>query len=415
MRESTKISEMNGPAVDDRVLGIEPEAVEHREVDLIDFLLLLAQKKKAILLITIAVAVLAAIVSWLLPKMYTATATILPPQESQSTLTTMLGQFGALTGLGGSELNLKNPSDLFAAMLKSRTIEDALIDGFDLRHVYGVKTYQAARKALESRSRIDAGDEGLITIAVTDRDPKRAADLANAYVTELHSLNDHLAISEAAQRRLFYQQKLDAEREDLSRAELGLQQVQQKSGLIQPDAQGKAIVDAVATTRAAVATQEVQIQAMRTYATANNPDLKRAEEELAGLRAQLAKLERDTGEAGNGNLEVPTRRLPEVELAYLRQMRDVKYHESVYDFLSKQLEAARIDEAKDAVMVQVVDKAVPPETKSSPRRTFIILGSTITAFVLSCFWILLTEAVKRRQRDPNDRIRLARLKQALRF
>ena len=145
---------------------------------------------------------------------------------------------------------------------------------------------------------------------------------------ELHSLNQNLAVSEAAQRRLFYQQKLDAEREDLSRAELALQQVQEKSGLIQPDAQGRAIIDAVATTRAQVAIKEVQLQAMRTYATDNNPDLKRAEQELAGLRAQLAKLERSTGELGNGNLEIPTRRLPEVELDYIRRARDLKYHEA---------------------------------------------------------------------------------------
>jgi uncharacterized protein involved in exopolysaccharide biosynthesis len=407
------MSEMDGPAMNDQALGIEPEVAARREIDLIDLLLVLARRKETILLIPLAAAALAVVVSLLLPKMYTATATILPPEESQSSLSLMLGQLGGFSGLSGRDLGLKNPSDLVVAMLKSRTIEDQLVDRFDLRGVYGVKTYQDARKKLEGHSRIEAGDEGLITLAVTDRDPKRAAALANAYVEELHALNDHLAISEAAQRRLFYQQKLDAEREDLSRAELALQQVQQKSGLIQPDAQGKAIVDAVATTRAEVAAQEVRIQAMRTYATANNPDLKRAEEELTGLRVQLAKLERDTGEIGNGNLEVATRRLPEVELDYLRRLREVKYHESVYEFLSKQLEAARIDEAKDAVVIQVVDKAVEPEKKSSPRRTLIVLVSTVLAFFLSCVGALLDEILKRKQRDPNERARLALLRRSL--
>jgi len=413
MGERTKMSEMDGPAMNDQALGIEPEVAARREIDLIDLLLVLARRKETILLIPLAAAALAVVVSLLLPKMYTATATILPPEESQSSLSLMLGQLGGFSGSSGRDLGLKNPSDLVVAMLKSRTIEDQLVDRFDLRGVYGVKTYQDARKKLEGHSRIEAGDEGLITLAVTDRDPKRAAALANAYVEELHALNDHLAISEAAQRRLFYQQKLDAEREDLSRAELALQQVQQKSGLIQPDAQGKAIVDAVATTRAEVAAQEVRIQAMRTYATANNPDLKRAEEELTGLRVQLAKLERDTGEIGNGNLEVATRRLPEVELDYLRRLREVKYHESVYEFLSKQLEAARIDEAKDAVVIQVVDKAVEPEKKSSPRRTLIVLVSTVLAFFLSCVGALLDEILKRKQRDPNERARLALLRRSL--
>lgn len=236
MRESPNRTEMDRVAVDEQVAKMEPEVAGGHEVDLIDLLLVLSQRKKRILQITIAVAIVAVIVALLLPKMYTATATILPPQESQSTLSSMLGQFGAL-GLASKDLGLKNPSDLFVAMLKSRSIEDRLVDDFDLRKVYGVKTYLEARRNLEGRSQITAGDEGLITISVTDRDPKRAAALANAYVDGLHSLNEHLAISEAAQRRLFYQQKLDAEREDLSRADLALRQVQEASGLMQPDAQ----------------------------------------------------------------------------------------------------------------------------------------------------------------------------------
>jgi len=164
-----------------------------------------------------------------------------------------------------------------------------------------------------------------------------------------------------------------------------------------------------------VAIHEVQLQAMRTYATESNPDVKRAQQELAGLRAQLAKLERNTGELGNGNLQVPTRQLPAVELEYLRRLRDVKYHEAVYEFLGKQLEAARIDEAKDAIILQVVDKAVVPETKSSPRRTLIVLVTTVLAFVLSCVGVLLMESLRHRQEDPNERARLAQLRHSLKF
>jgi uncharacterized protein involved in exopolysaccharide biosynthesis len=395
--------------------AIEPELVSRREIDFLDLLLVLGRKKKRILGITIAAALLATMVALLLPKTYTATATILPPEERQSSLSSMLGQFGALAGLSGANVGAENSADLFVAMLKSRTIADRLIDQFDLRRAYRVKTYEAARRKLAGASRIDAGDDGLITIAVTARNPRQAAELANAYVDELHSLDDRLAISEASQRRLFYQQKLNAEREALSQAELALQQVQQKSGLIRPDAQGKAIIDAVATTRAQVAMQEVRIQAMRSYATANNPDLKRAEKELAGLQAQLAKLERNTGELGNGNLEVPTRRLPEAELDYLRKLRDVKYHESVYDFLGKQLEAARIDEAKDAVVVQVVDKAVPPEQKSGPRRLLMVSVTAILAFFFSCGWVIVAAAARRKFEDPDGGARLRLFKQLLGF
>ena len=279
--------------------------------------------------------------------MYTGKSTILPPQQSQSAISSLLGQFGAIAGLGAPDLGLKNPADLFVAMLKSRTVADHLVDRFDLRKVYRVKRYQDARKKLDERSNIEAGDEGLISISATDRDPGRAADMANAYVDELHSLNVNLAISEAAQRRLFYEQKLEAERQELAQAELALKQAEEKSGLVQPDAQGRAIVGAVADMRAQIAGHEVQLQAMRTFATENNPDVKRAEQELAGLRSQLAKLERSTAGAGMGSMEIPTRQLPEVQLEYLRRARDLKYHEALYEFLGKQLEAARIDQAKN--------------------------------------------------------------------
>jgi uncharacterized protein involved in exopolysaccharide biosynthesis len=378
-------------------------------------LLVLTSNKMRILKITLAVALLALIVSLLLPKMNTATTTVLPPQQNQSTVTAMLGQLGAIAGLGSADLGLKNPDDLFVAMLGSRTIQDRLIDRFDLRRVYSVRQYQAARKTLESRSDIVAEKEGLISISVTDRDPGRAADLANAYVDELHELNGKLAFTEAGQRHVFYQQQLDAEREALAQAEVVLKQMEEKSGLMQPDAQGRAIVSAVADMRAQVAIHEVQLQSMRTYATESNPDVKRAQQELAGLRAQLGKLERNTGELGNGNLQVPTRQLPAVELEYLRRLRDVKYHEAVYDFLNKQLEASRIDEAKDAILVQVVDKAAIPERKSGPRRALIVFVTAAVAFLLSCLGVLLMETLRRKQEDPNERARLAQLRHSLKF
>lgn len=407
MGERIRVPEIERPS------AIEPELAPRREIELLDLLLVLARKKKRIFEVTMAAALLATIVALLLPNSYTATATILPPEERQSSLSSLLGQFGALAGLGGGGMGAENSADLFVDMLKSRTIADRLIDQFDLRQAYRVKTYQAARRKLAGASRIDDADDGIITIAVTARDPRQAAALANGYVDQLHSLNGRLAISEAAQRRLFYQQKLDDEREALSQAELALQQVQQKSGLVQPDAQGKAIIDAVATTRAQVAMQEVRIEAMRSYATADNPDLKRAEKELAGMQTQLAKLERNTGALGNGNLEVPTSRLPEAELDYLRKLRDVKYHESVYDFLSKQLEAARIDEAKDAVIVQVVDKAVAPEQKSGPHRVLIVSVTALLAFFLACVWAMVAAAARRKFEDPDAGARLRLFKQLL--
>ena len=299
--ESSRVTEAaSGAGVyrRDVTSSLQREVEGPREVDAIAVLQVLANHKMRILKITLSAALVALIVALLLPKMYTATTTVLPPQQNQSSSFAMLGQLGAIAGLGSVDLGLKNPDDLFVAMLHSRTIEDRLIDRFDLRGVYSVKQYQAARKKLADRSEIVAEREGLISISVSDRDPKRAADLANAYVDLLHELNGNLAITEAGQRRVFYQQQLDSERDALTQAEVALKKVEEKSGLIQPDAQGRAIVSAMADMRAQVAIHEVQLQAMRTYATESNPEVKRAQQELAGLRAQLAKLERNTGETG---------------------------------------------------------------------------------------------------------------------
>src|SRR5581483_7133258 len=342
-------------------------------LDLLGVLLIIMRRRKKILILTLAAAILATLIVIVTPNMYTATTSILPPQQNESSANVLVGQIGMLSGLSASDLGLKNPSDIFIGVLKSRSIQDALIDQFDLRRVYWVKRYEDARRRLNQNSEILAEKEGLISISVSDRDPHRAADLANAYVDQLRLLNQNLAVSEATQRRLFYEQKLAAERNDLASAELSLKQAEDKTGLIQPDVQSRAIIDAIADTRAKVGIQEVKLQAMRTYATPNNPDLKRAEEELAGMRGQLAQLERSTGELGNGNPEIPTRRLPEAQLDYLRRTRDLKYHEALYDFLSKQLEAARIDEAKQAVLIQVVDKAIAPEKKSAPHRVLAVM------------------------------------------
>jgi len=384
--------------------------------DFLEILLVLAREKKLILQVTMGATILAAIMVFIIPKSYTATATILPPQQNQSVLSAMMGQLAGTQSLDLRDLGLKNPSDVFVAMLKSRTVEDALINRFDLRKVYGVKSYQDARKKLEKRSEIDPEKEGLISIAVTDRDPRRAADIANAWVEELRALNQNLALTEAAQRRAFFEQKLVAERNALSQAELALQQIEQQTGIIQPDAQTRALIGEVAEVRAQIAAKEVQLQSMGSYATPNNPDVKRVETELAKLRAQFASLSRTQATAvpSEGNLQVPTGRVAGAGLEYLQAARELKYHESLYDFLSRQLEAARIDEAKSAVVVQVVDKAVEPEKKSSPGRLLIIAVTALLSFLLVALGALVREALQRRRQDPAEAARLDQLDKYLR-
>jgi uncharacterized protein involved in exopolysaccharide biosynthesis len=360
-----------------------PAKLDVTRADLLPLAGIVWQHRIWILKVTACGMLLATILVLLLPKTYTGTAMILPPQQSQSLLLALLGQMSSVTG--NKELALKNPADVYVAMLRSRSVADALIARFNLLEAYRQKKNIDARKQLASRSEIAATKDGTITISVTDRDAKRSAALANGYVDELRNLTRRLALTEAAQRRVFFQQQLDDEKEVLSAAELALRATQERTGLIQPEVQGKAIIEAVAQTRAQIAMHEVSVRTMSSFSTDQNPELVREKERLAGLRAQLAKLER-ASRLGDGNIQVPTGKVPQAALEYWRASRDLKYHEGLFEFLSKQLEAARIDEAKNSVLVQVVDTAVEPERRSGPMRTIpVVLVTALTFLAASCW------------------------------
>ncbi len=377
------------------------EESNHRKMDvtradLLPLVRTVWQHRVWILRVTACGMLLAIILVLLLPKTYTATAMILPPQQSQSLLLSLLGQMSSVTG--GKELSLKNPSDLYVAMLRSRSVADTLIDRFNLLKAYRQNKKVDARKQLASRSQIASTKEGTITISVSDRDAKRSAALANGYVDELQNLTRRLALTEAAQRRVFFQKQLDEEKDVLSTAELALKSTQERTGLIQPEAQGKAIIEVVAQTRAQIAIHDVAVRTMSSFSTDQNPELVREKEQLAGLRAQLTKLERASG-LGNGNIQVPTGKVPQAALEYGRALRNLKYHETLFEFLSKQLEAARIDEAKNSVLVQVVDLAVEPERRSGPMRTIPVALLTALTFVAASCWVVCRERLSERRQD----------------
>jgi len=368
-----------------------------REMGALDLMVLFATYKRTLGGVILLAALFAIVVAMLLPDMYTATTSIVPPSQEQSAARVLVGQLATSSGFSATDLGLANPGDLYIAMLKSASVQDAMVDQFDLKRIYSVKTYADARRKLDHRSEFLLDKEGLISISVRDHNPKGAAQLANGYVAQLRQLSQSLARSEAEQRRVFYDEKLAAERESLSAAEGSLKDAQQKTGLVLPDAQGQAIIDAVTSTRAQLAMAEVKLEEMRTFATPDNPSLKRAEVEVSGLRRQLEHLEHNPEVSGDGNLDIPARRLPEAELESIRLTRNLKYHESLYDFLSRQAEAARIDEAKQGAILQIVDEANIPERRSSPHRTSIVLFTVAVAFLLGCLSILARESVRRNE------------------
>jgi len=410
-------------AIDD-VLSLETSAWQSAEgaargqpgeAQVLDLLIILSRRKHIILRTTLGVAVLAFGFSLCLPNRYTATASILPPQQVPSLAAAMAGQLGALgpmAALAQKDLGLKNPNDIYVGMLRSRTAEDALIGRFDLLRVYRVKRMSDARRKLENNSSIVLGKEGFVTISVEDKDRNRAPQIANAYVEQLRQLTQDLAVTEAGQRRIFFERQLQLARNNLADAEQALKQTEQSTGVIQLDGQAKAIIESVVRLRALMAAKEVELHAMRLFSTEENPDVMLGEHKLSGLRTQLALLEKQSG--GPGDVQVPAGNVPEAGLQYVRKLRDLKYSEAIFDMLAKQSEAARLDEARTAAVIQVLDPAIAPDRKSSPQRTLIVVIVTMLGFFGSVGYVLSTEVLRRLHSDPAAHGRLAMLKAAVR-
>jgi tyrosine-protein kinase Etk/Wzc len=371
-------------------------------IDVLDILLILTRRKRMIGIVSVAALCIGVVIALLLKPTFTATAIILPPQQ-QSPSTMMMGQLGSLAALGGgaSALGLRNPADMYVGILQCRTIADEIIGQFHLESVYKRKRRDDTRNALRAHTMIEAGKDDLIRISVTDHDPNRARDLANAYVDELYRVNSNLAITEAAQRRVFFDHQLDAEKKELALAEDDLRATQQRTGVIQLTGQAQTIIQSIAQLRAQIASSEVEMQAMRTFATDQNPDMTRLQEAISTMRRQLIKLEDDQARQPQpGDISLPAGRVAEDSLEYARKLREVKYHESLFDLLSRQYEAARIDEAKSAPIIQVIDHAVAPDRKSGPHGSLITIGLGILGFSLACAWAFINQGLRNLRRSP---------------
>lgn len=383
------------------------EQIDEIEISLLDIVLVLVKNKKTILGFTAAVFVLSLIISLLLPNYYTATTKFLPPQKEQSAATAMLSQLGSLTGSATG--TSKNPNDIYVGMLKSRTIADSIIAKFKLQDYYDQKYLSLTRKKLEDDSSLLAGKEGILTIEYTHKDPKIAADIANAYVSELLSLTNTLAVTEAAQRRLFYENQLNATRKGLATAEASVRKSLDQGGVAKAEVQGGAMLQATTLLRAQISAKEVQIKAMSNYAADGNTELIRAKNELAAMQYELDKLE---GRSINKTASVSD---VDSAAANVSKLRDVRYYEILYELLAKQYEAAKIDEAKQASVGQVMDKAIEPDRKSKPKRSLIVMLSTIAAFVLAVIYTLLRNSIRSLPVDSENAKRFAELKANLKW
>ena len=391
---------------------IQESSADDEETSWIDILLLLVEYRKLIVTMPIAAAVLAAGISFALPNVYKSYTRLLPPQEAQSSATAILSQLGGAAGLAAGMAGLKNPNDVYVGMLKSRTIADALISQFDLKKAYDVRLMELARKQLGKNTTITAGKDGLITIEVEDRDQKRVAALANAYVSELRKLTKVIAVTEASKRRLFFERQLEQTKDNLANAEVRMKQRLDTRGVISVDAESRASVETIGRLKAKISAKEIELSSMTAFVTTSNPNWKRVEQELVSLREELSRLENGRIDVIDGSQAQPAGKTDGLES--IKLLRDVKYYQMLYELLAKQYEIARLDESKDSSIIQVLDPAVEPERKSKPLRSLIVMGSAAAAFFAAVGLAFLLEALHKAESSTVNGVRWAQLKSQFR-
>ena len=362
---------------------------------MLDLLIKLARRKFLILGLPFAFAVVAALITLALPNIFLATAQIMPPQQGQSTASAMLNQLGGLANSASGWLGIKNPSDVYVGLLSSRTVADNLIQRFDLKKHYDLPTFEKSRLTLERNTSVKTGKNGLISISVEDWEPKFSAVLANAYIEELDKLLGSLAVTEASYRRIFFEQALKKSVDALAEAEVKLKTALDVKGLASVEIAGQAITETIARLRAYITAKEIQLASMKAFVTPDHPEYKRVAEELASMRSELSRLENGTGvgakdsDSGDGQAGV----------ANFKLLREVKYHQMLQDILTKQYEAARLDESKNIPIVQVVDKAIEPESKVWPARTRIVVVAAVAGLLAAVVWSLLSAWMQTARRE----------------
>ena len=394
---------------------IEEEIQGPTESALLKKLVVLAAHRRLIVGGMLGAAILTAIVVIVMPVTYTATTVILTPQNASGSILGLLSQFGGLGSLASLEPDglSKTPSDTYLSVLNSRTVADALIQRFQLQRVYRQRTLVDTRKALARHTQIESTRGSAIHISVEDKDVGLATAIANSYVEQLYRVNQTLALTSGAQRRLFLEQQLASERGALSQAELAFQEVERKTGVIQLAGQAEITLRSIAQLRAAITVKEVQLELLRPTATEQNLELVRLESEIGALHEQLRKAESNNTETDD-NYFVPAGKIPQAGLEYLRRTRDLRYHEALFEMLAKQYETARIDEAKAPPLIQVIDKAVAPDKRSWPPRTLLVLLALLTSGILLMGAVLFKEKWAKIAEEPENAAHLKILRDMFR-
>ena len=379
----------------------QPQAQPENDQDfgLLDLLTMLGEEKWTVLAITLIATAIGVVVSLVVTPFYSSTAVILPSQQGGGgSAAGALAQLAQVPGLGALGVAGGKSSDqLYVALMRSQTIQDTLIKKHDLRTKWGSRSIEDARLSLSTAVLIGSDKQsGLINIVAKDPDPKFAAELANSHVEELHKMLDRVATTEAQQRRMFYENQIAKTQTNLAAAELRYRQAQESSGIQVTSMLAESALRTSAELRAKITALEIQLQASSAFVTAKNPDTQRAASELAALRGRLIQLEQGSGHT------VATPR----QQATMQTFRELKVQEAMLDGFVRQLEVAKIDEAKEGVPVQIVDAAIPAEIRSFPQRTKMVTASAVIGLCVGVVMAFLRASIRRLDRDEKNQLRL---------
>lgn len=344
------------------------------------------------------------IIAFVISPRYTSTARLMPPDQTGQGMASMLAALGKATGdmggIGAELLGLKATGDMFIGVLRSRTVEDEVINKFDLRKVYGARSYSGARKNLEAFTDISADRKsGIITIKVNDTDPNRAAAIGREYVEALDRMVTTLNTSSAHKERVFLEERLDQVQQGLEEAERDFSQFASKNTAIDVKEQGRAMIGATAELEGQLIAAQTELEGLRQIYTSNNVRVRSVQARIDEYRRQLQKLGGNTPDSvGNGtsngestegqNLYPSIRQLPLLGVKWADLYRRTKVQEAVFETLTKQYEMAKVEEARETPSVKVLDVADVPERKSYPPRMVFMFFGTGLLLVLACVWVL---------------------------
>jgi tyrosine-protein kinase Etk/Wzc len=383
----------------DNNASVEGNAAENSdgEINLLDLLQVIVDNLRLLILGPLVCGLASLGVSFAIAPTFTAKTQFLPPQQQQSSAASILTSLGAIGGLAGAVTGIKSPSDQYIAFMKSVSVQDSLIERMELLEKYNVKLKSEARQALSGKVRIFSGKDGLISVEVDDKNPEFAADLANAHVEELRNLLSRLAVTEAQQRRMFFDRQMEITKEKLIKADLALKSSGVNSNVLKLNP--SSATEAVARLKAGISVQEVKLGAMRNYLTENSPEFKHALSELISLKTQLTKAESDEP-------------LEKSASDYVSRYREFKYQETMFDLFTKQLELAKVDESREGAVLQVLDAAQTPERKAKPKEALIAISSTLVAGFMLLFFVFVRSALRSASRDPETHAKLQTLKKS---